>query len=204
MNKIFLLAGLAVTILVGGCASIVTGTDQELTFNTEPSGATVSVDGEVLGKTPLTVAIKRGKNKSFTFQKEGYKEHTSQLSTSTNPWVLGNVIFGGLIGSTTDGATGAINEFQPNHYFISLVPEESLVVASSKPRKIKELVVAFGNEVRKELAADGGETVDAVIDVLGLTFAEKVMSKKVLSELAKQNSNDLDFANAIIDVYGLQ
>jgi|GEM_PF-3809820 len=30
------------------------------------------------------------------------------------------------------------------------------------------------------------------------------MSQKVLSQLAKQHGNDLDFANVIIDVYSLQ
>lgn len=204
MKNIFLLTGMSLVLLASGCASIVTGTDQTLTFNSEPSGATVTVAGQVLGQTPLSVPISKGKNKSITFEKEGYKTHSSQLATSTNPWVLGNVVFGGFVGSTTDGLTGAINEFQPDHFFVTLVPENSFGVTTSKPRKVKELVVAFGNEIRKDLAEGGGEAADAVIDILGLSYAERVMSQKVLSQLAKQHDNDLDFANAIIDVYSLQ
>lgn len=204
MKNIFLLTGMSLVLLASGCASIVTGTDQTLTFNSEPSGATVTVAGQVLGQTPLSVPISKGKNKSITFEKEGYKTHSSQLATSTNPWVLGNVVFGGFVGSTTDGLTGAINEFQPDHFFVTLVPENSFGVTTSKPRKVKELVVAFGNEIRKDLAEGGGEAADAVIDILGLSYAERVMSQKVLSQLAKQHGNDLDFANAIIDVYSLQ
>lgn len=204
MKNIFLLTGMSLVLLASGCASIVTGTDQTLTFNSEPSGATVTVAGQVLGQTPLSVPISKGKNKSITFEKEGYKTHSSQLATSTNPWVLGNVVFGGFVGSTTDGLTGAINEFQPDHFFVTLAPENSFGVTASKPRKVKELVVAFGNEIRKDLAEGGGEAADAVIDILGLSYAERVMSQKVLSQLAKQHGNDLDFANAIIDVYSLQ
>jgi len=143
MKNIFLLTGMSLVLLASGCASIVTGTDQTLTFNSEPSGATVTVAGQVLGQTPLSVPISKGKNKSITFEKEGYKTHSSQLATSTNPWVLGNVVFGGFVGSTTDGLTGAINEFQPDHFFVTLVPENSFGVTASKPRKVKRAGCCF-------------------------------------------------------------
>jgi hypothetical protein len=61
---------------ITGCASIVSGTDQNLTFNSEPDAATVTVAGKVVGKTPLSVQVKKGKNQSLTFEKDGYKTHT--------------------------------------------------------------------------------------------------------------------------------
>jgi uncharacterized protein YceK len=40
-------------VAISGCASIVDGTDQSMTFNSEPDGAAVTVAGKVVGKTPL-------------------------------------------------------------------------------------------------------------------------------------------------------
>jgi len=115
---------LAVTVILStGCASVVSGTDQKLTFNSEPEESTVAVSGRVLGKTPLTVPVDRGSNQSITFEKEGYKTYTAQLSTTTNPWFFGNIVLGGLVGSTTDGVSGAIHEFSPDQYFVTLKPD---------------------------------------------------------------------------------
>ena len=71
-------------LTVTGCASIISGTDQQLTFTSEPEGATVIVSGKTFGKTPITIDIDRGENQSLTFEKEGYKSYTTQLSTSMN------------------------------------------------------------------------------------------------------------------------
>ena len=37
----------------GGCATIVSGTTQEVSFQSNPEDAKVSVSGRVIGKTPL-------------------------------------------------------------------------------------------------------------------------------------------------------
>ena len=65
-----------------------------------------------------------------------------------NPWFFGNIVIGGLLGSTTDGVSGAINEFSPDQYFVTLSPNTPFGISTSKPRKIKELVVAFGSDIR--------------------------------------------------------
>ena len=129
---------LVVALCVTGCAAIVTGVDQKMTFNSEPDGATVIVSGKAVGKTPLTVEVDKGKNQALVFEKDGYKPFTTQLSTTLNSWFWGNIVFGGFLGSTTDGVSGAIYEFSPDQYFVTLTPESSLGIATSRPRKIKE------------------------------------------------------------------
>ena len=204
MKKIIYTMSLSLILLVSGCASIITGTDQNLTFNSEPDGATVTVAGKVVGKTPLSVQIDKGKNQSLTFEKEGYKTHTTQLSTSLTPWFWGNIVLGGLVGSTIDGVSGAINEFEPDQYFVTLTPETPFGMSTSKPRQIKEIIIAFGSEVRKQLVAGGGESVDALIEILELENTDKQTTLKALNKLANQYSNDLEFANSIIDVYSIK
>lgn len=193
-----------ISAFISGCASIVSGTDQTLTFNSEPDGATVTVAGRVVGKTPLSVQIDKDKNQSLSFEKEGYKTHTTQLSTSLDGWFWGNILLGGLLGSTTDAASGAMNEFAPDQYFVTLTPDNSRLAPTTNPRKIKELVIAFSDGIRLELASGGGEKTDAVISLLGTEEGSKEATLKVLYKLAIQNKNDLDFAKSIIDFYDIK
>lgn len=186
-----------------GCASIITGTDQVLTFNSEPDGATVTVSGKVVGKTPLTAPINKGKNQALTFEKEGYKTHSVQLSTSLNSWFWGNILFGGLVGSSTDGVSGAIHEFSPDQYFVTLTPDTPGGLSSSKPRKIKELLVLFGNDIRMELVNNGGEKTDAILEILQVAKDEKETTIKALLKLSEKSEDDLELANSIIEFYDI-
>lgn len=204
MKSILLLTLSIVLSVVSGCASIVTGTDQKLTFNSEPDEATVTVSGRVLGKTPLTVLVDKGTNQSITFEKEGYKTYTAQLSTTTTPWFFGNIVFGGLVGSTTDGVSGAIHEFSPDQYFVTLKPDTRTGMSSSKPRKIKELMIAFSGEIRHELASGGGEKVATILNIIGIEQKDRETTIKALNQLALNNDNDLELAETIIDIYNVE
>lgn len=199
-----LLLTLTAALLFTGCASVVSGTDQKVTFNSEPDEATVTVSGRVLGKTPLTVPVDRGSNQSITFEKEGYKTYTAQLSTTTNPWFFGNIVLGGLVGSTTDGVSGAIHEFSPDQYFVTLKPDTPTGISTSRPRKIKEIVIAFSGKLRHQLAIGGGEEADAIVRLLGIENSEKGTTIRTLNQLALANDNDLELANTIIEVYDVQ
>ncbi|WP_298448829.1 PEGA domain-containing protein [uncultured Marinobacter sp.] len=204
MNYPLLVTLAAIAFLSSGCASVVSGTDQNLTFNSEPEDATVTVSGRVLGKTPLTVPVDRGSNQSITFEKEGYKTYTAQLSTTTNPWFFGNIVIGGLLGSTTDGVSGAIHEFSPDQYFVTLKPDTPTGISTSKPRQIKEIIIAFSGEFRHQLASGGGEKVDTIMHLLGIDDSQEDTTIRALNQLALANENDLELAKMIIEIYDVQ
>lgn len=200
---------LAVTTILcvsffSGCASIVSGTDQTVTFNSEPDGATVTVSGLVVGKTPVSVPLDKGQKQSLTFEKDGYKTYTTQLSTSLNGWFWGNILFVGLLGSTTDGVSGAMHEFSPDQYFVTLTAKESKGLSSSKPRKLKEMFVLFGADIRSELSKNGGEKSDAVIELLGVSAEEKESTLMTLKVLSDKHSDDLVLANQLIEFYAIK
>lgn len=201
MKYIYTVILIAAAASINGCATIVSGTDQNLTFDSEPDGATVSVAGEVVGKTPTSVQLKKKTEQSLTFEKEGYKTHTTQLATKMDGWFWGNILLGGLIGSTTDGVSGAANEYAPDHYYVTLTPESTFDITMTRPGQIKEMVMAFGDEIRLELATGGGERTDALMVILGTVDGEKETTLLVLKKLAEGNSNDLDFARSIIKFY---
>lgn len=204
MRHFYLVAGILVMLYVNGCASIVSGTDQIVTFNSEPDGAKVIVAGRAIGTTPLSVQVKRVTNQTLTFEKDGYNSHTTPFSTATNSWFWGNILIGGLLGSTTDGASGAMYEYSPDNYFITLTPSGTFGAATSKPRQVKEFVTSFGGEIRSGLATGSGEELNALFVLLNVEPANKASSINLLNQLSIRNHEDLDFAQSIIDEYGIK
>lgn len=112
------LATVVCTSLAFGSATIISGSNQNITFNSKPEGATVMVDGVKTCVTPCTVSLKKAyKPKNLSMQKEGYEAMTIPMTTQFDGVALLN-IFWDL--STTDAATGNAWEYQPNTYFMEL------------------------------------------------------------------------------------
>ncbi len=115
MRKI-VLATVTLASLAFGSATIISGSEQDINFNSEPEGVSVKLNGNLLCTTPCMKVIKKHTGKILTFEKEGYKTRQMIMSESVN--VL--TILGGLFGTTTDSSTGALWEYSPNNYYIEL------------------------------------------------------------------------------------
>ena len=57
---------LSVLFLSSSCATIMTGKTQEVTFDSEPQGAEVAVNGRVIGKTPTTIQLDKKKDQMIS------------------------------------------------------------------------------------------------------------------------------------------
>jgi len=119
MKKI-LLTGAIVASIFSGCATITQDNTQGVTFASVPSGAKIYIDGQVKGVTPVTIQLDKGDAEKVKFEKEGYSSVEKELETSVDGWFFGNIIFGGLLGSSTDAVTGNMYEYTPNTYTIEL------------------------------------------------------------------------------------
>ena len=118
MKKIIInLSILSALIIYTGCATVISGTTQNINFDSSPSGAAVFLDGERVGTTPFTMTLKKNKYKSFRVQLEGYHTITRQLDKEYDIVALLS-FFWDL--STTDLLTGAIYKYGQNSYFIEL------------------------------------------------------------------------------------
>lgn len=120
MKKYFMMAFAAMLLGVGGCATIIDGDTQQVSFSSNPDGATVLVNGVPIGKTPVSYLMKRGDGNIVTVKKDGYKSMERTLTTKMNGMFFGNIIFGGLFGSTTDSSTGAAYEYEPGQFMFEL------------------------------------------------------------------------------------
>lgn len=192
-----------VAILGGGCASIISGTRQTVSFQSSPDEATVTVSGSTIGKTPVTLQLDRKSNQSVVFTKDGYKPVTMQMETMLSNWFWGNFILGGPLGSTIDALSGAVHQYSQSQYFVTLEPEgvgtESSTLKSQRD-KAKEFIVSRHTVLLSELSKGGGEEIDALMQLLNIERDKQpdaLSTIRGLSELFP----DPTFADQMIALY---
>ena len=120
----------ALSLLVTGCASIVSGTQQTVKIASSPEAAKVKIEKLTLqqnivefeGKTPTTAKLSRKGSYLVTVSLEGYQKAEIPIeSGGMNGWVWGNVLFGGLVGIMIDVSNGAANNLKPDEIQVTLV-----------------------------------------------------------------------------------
>jgi hypothetical protein len=113
MDKRLPIIYLLVLIFATGCATIIHGKLQKIPVTSEPSGATVTVDGQTV-ETPGVVILKRSREEyTLRFEKEGYKPVEIKLHRSMSGWLWGNLLIGGVIGVIVDFSTGSAYKLEP-------------------------------------------------------------------------------------------
>ena len=128
MKPFIWLSVIAVTL--SGCAALFEGTTQEITINTNPSGADCSLNrkGTAIGRinpTPGAVTIKKTKEDiTVICNKAGYQQASflnhSDVDGVTVADVIGGVLTGGIAWGI-DSASGADNKYD-SAVTVSLVP----------------------------------------------------------------------------------
>jgi hypothetical protein len=109
----------ALVSVSSGCASLVSGRHAEVAINSNPRDAYVTVHDKqgrmvAAAATPAVVTLKRGdgffRRASYTatIEKPGYQTAQLPIDSRLNPWIFGNVLFGGLVGLAVDPYTGAM------------------------------------------------------------------------------------------------
>lgn len=102
---------------------MMSGTLQEVFFDSNPSGAEILHDTEVVGTTPTKLTFRKSSAQPrLTFRKEGYKPRTITVEHRLDDYFWGNIIIGGTTGSMTDDSTGAMYQYSPGEYVVTLEP----------------------------------------------------------------------------------
>jgi hypothetical protein len=194
-------------LLATGCASIVDGRTQAVVFNSTPDGAEVIYNSTKLGVTPFTTIFQRSDADRVvvTVKKEGYEDQTLKLTTRMNYWFWGNIILGGLIGSTTDFVSGAYTEFEPDKYFINLIPKKASEAEREEIKKIawaRTFILAGYSHLENELATGEGEYLRSLHALLGVKENGEG-ANETLRQLMVHHSHDIpSFAQAVLKHFG--
>ena len=112
---------IAFTVLVfTSCATILSGTSDEIRFDSDPEGASIMLDGLKLGKTPATVSIKRPGfgNKEITLKLDGYEDRTFMLQKEFNTMAICNLA--SWPGWVIDILTGSVMKYSKTNYDVDL------------------------------------------------------------------------------------
>ena len=118
----FIATVLACTAILSGCSTIVNGKSQSITIDSNVKGAEVLINQVVVGQTPFVGQAPRGSAPQITVRKEGYESKTVVADTGFEPIFWGNIIIGGVLGSTTDAASGSMYKYSPASLNIELKP----------------------------------------------------------------------------------
>jgi hypothetical protein len=101
-------------ILLAGCATIIRGTEQDVTVDTVPGGAMVEFSNGQKCTSPCSIAAKRNQDLNVNISKDG--------CTSQTAFVRPRVSAGSsLLGSLPDYATGAVYNLEPSQLSFMLL-----------------------------------------------------------------------------------
>lgn len=141
---------LATTVLfMTSCATLFTGTKDRITFETNPAGATIYIDGVEQCKTPCTMLVKRSLNDTYVdFKLDGYETKMIRLSNEFN--VVSVINLGNLFGWAIDAVSGAVMKYDRKFYDITLDSKKTSTIYPTKinidtEKNVVELYVAEGS-----------------------------------------------------------
>lgn len=111
------------SLLVTSCASIMNQNMAAIAIDSYPNDAIIKINGQIAGKTPTVLKLKRGDIYTIEIQKEGYKNYKVVTTNPTSDWVWGNFFFGGLFGLFLDYENGNAYDIEPKEINAKLEKE---------------------------------------------------------------------------------
>lgn len=111
----------AVLLCTSSCATIFSGTRDEILFTSEPSGVKIVMDGYPVGKTPVMLDVRRSlSGRWVAFEKEGFESQYIKLETNFNGVSIINLTC--LVCWAVDLATGAITRYNTPSLYVEMEP----------------------------------------------------------------------------------
>jgi len=118
----FLALLLLATLPLTSCATMMGGGGPwHVPVDSVPPGATVNYDGANVGVTPCTVVMSR-RSSQMTLRREGFHDQVVEVRSGGNPMILGNLLFGGIVGVMIDAGSGASGTMDTRPCWVELTP----------------------------------------------------------------------------------
>lgn len=154
VNRLVYVAALAAaSFAVSGCATVINGTSQAVTFQSDPDRAIIKLVTGPTCTTPCKFEMKRGADSAVTYTLAGYEPVEVYIQSRMGGSAFGNIIAGGVIGAVVDGTNGSSNRLYPNPVYVRLVPTGSKAEPMLLDKEGKEIstVAAYNAEVADDV-----------------------------------------------------
>jgi hypothetical protein len=136
LERVFAAIGLLGLSGLSACATMIAGRTQQIPISVQPVGATVCVDGQKVGTSPMVATLSRKRAHVLIIEHEGYQPIVRALATEVNPWIVLNfvpfVLIPGPIGLGVDVATGAVNTFNAGSFDFYLQKRDTTAAAPER------------------------------------------------------------------------
>ena len=180
-RSIALSIGTAITLLMTGCATLFTGTTDEINFTSNVDHVRVYVAGRLVGETPLKTVVKRqiGQGPQIKFEKEGYETQEFFLEKEFN-WVSILDVSAILTSGGIDVLTGAVLKYSRNSYHVEMLSTRSTSLdAHDRQIQFAKFVLLNADKIRADLAGDGGEYSRSLVSLVSAQgFESWLLSQK--------------------------
>jgi len=167
-TNLFILFGLIALIALGGCATIFSDGEDEITFNSNVDKTKVFFDNNLVGETPLTLSVDRQLHRiKVRFSKEGYQSqemllaHKFNMNTGMLLDITGTLTF--LTPGAVDALSGNIIKYSPTDYHIEMEPEKTGEHNLFRQR-VASMRFAAHNfpDIQRDLVTGEGEFLDGL------------------------------------------
>lgn len=160
MKKAFAVFAMVAGLNLGGCATVLNGTNIDYRAETDPSGAQIAFLNGLSCESPCELELRRGSDTRIDITKAGYKPVYVLVQSRLAGSTFGNILAGGVIGAAVDGGNGASNTLAPRPLMVKLVPvgsnEEALLL--DKDGQVISTVEEWNDKVRLDVAKTIGNT----------------------------------------------
>ena len=111
-------------LALGGCATVLSGTNVDYAVKTDPAGAQVKFTTGATCTSPCLIALKRKSDQRVDIAIAGYKPTYVLVQSKLAGGSFGNILLGGGVGAVVDGTNGASNRLYPRPLVVRLAAEE--------------------------------------------------------------------------------
>lgn len=191
----------ALTLFTGGCATLFSGSNDEITFTSDPPNIKIYKDTRLIGTTPLTIDVKRvgmasGKLNTFKFEKEGYKPQEFTLSTEFNNVALLNNIT--VVSWLTDFFSGSVTQYSPTDYHVILEQQHQAHAGHFHRRSLtQQYILLYYYDIADNVFREQGVHLDNLMDILEIDAPQRDPFISLLKEQMRVVKTPPDF---IIDL----
>src|SRR5258708_30384308 len=107
------LAVVAAPFVLVACATIMHGSSQSVSIASQPTGASVMIDKQPAGVTPVAAKLKRKDMHHIAIKMDGYQPFEMVTTRKVSGWGWGNIIFCGLICFARDAVARGLSGVTP-------------------------------------------------------------------------------------------